>query len=205
MKIYKLYTELLDYKPLIWRRLLAADSMKLPNLAYVLMALYEMEGEHMFNFYSPERDTYYALPSKDAADKEINAKKTALRDVIKNEQQNIIFNYDFGDSWEIEIKAEEITDSDLAPQRYPVLLEGDGYGIIEDCGGVDALAIMAEAFKKKKGPEYEEYSDWLGRNNLDLKTFQADKKNLRAEMAFFRSIYEHTEPPAKWEWVVDDK
>lgn len=194
MKIYKLYTELLDYKPLIWRRLLTADSMKLSNLAYALMPLYEMEGEHLFNFYSPDRDAYYGLPNEEAIDEEINAKKTALRDVMKSVGQQIIFNYDFGDSWEIAIKAEEITASELAPQRYPVLLEGEGYGIIEDCGGTDGLAKIAEAFKKKKGPEYEEYSDWLGRNNLDLTTFTANEKSLKVEMAFFRSIYEHTEP-----------
>ena len=190
MKVYKLYAELLDYKPLIWRSLLAADSMKLSNLAYALMYLYEMDGEHMFNFYSPERDAYYALPGKEAMGDEISAKKTAIRDVMKSAGQEIIFNYDFGDSWEISVKAEEITDSDLAPQKYPVLLDGEGYGIIEDCGGTDGLAKMAEAFKKKKGPEYEEYCDWLGQDELHLKTFKADKMRLRTEMSYFRTVYE---------------
>ena len=136
--IYKLYTELLEYKPLIWRRFFVSDSMKLSNLAYALMLLYEARGGHLFNFYSPERNAYYGLPYEDDDDfdrEEIDARKTSLKSVMNVVGQMIIFNYDFGDSWEIAVKIEEISESELRPQKYPILLDGEGYGIIEDCGG----------------------------------------------------------------------
>jgi len=37
----------------------------------------------------------------------------------------------------------------------PRVLEGEGYGIIEDCGGPDILKEIAKAFKKKKGSQYK--------------------------------------------------
>ena len=202
--VYKLYTELLDYKPLIWRRFLVSNSMKLSNLAYALMLLYEARGGHLFNFYSPERNEYYALPYEEDDDdldfdrEEIDARKMSLRNVMNAAGQTIIFNYDFGDGWEMAVRVEEIFESELRPQKYPILINGEGYGIIEDCGGVYGLAEIAEAFKKKKGPEYEEYRDWLGRDNIDLKTFRTQFMNFRTGMSYFRSNYEDTTPPMMW-------
>lgn len=201
-KVYKLYTKLLDYKPLIWRRFLVADSMKLSNLTYALMGLYRMEGEHLFNFFSPENKKYYGLKEEEFADSaEINAKATPLRKIMTATGLQIIFNYDFGDSWEISVSIEEITESEFHPQKYPILVNGKGYGIIEDCGGTPGLEDIAKAFKKKKGEEYEEYCEWLGRKDLDLETFNGDFFDFRYMISYFRSIYEHTEPPARWVWV----
>ena len=197
--VYKLYTELLDYKPLIWRRFLVSNSMKMSNLAYALMLLYEARGGHLFNFYSPERNEYYALPYENDLDREeFDARRTSLRSVMNAAGQTIIFNYDFGDSWEIAVRVEEISESELRPQKYPILIDGEGYGIIEDCGGVYGLAEIAKAFKKKKGPEYEEYRDWLGRDDIDLKKFRSQFMNFRTGMAYFRAKYEDTMPPMMW-------
>ena len=59
--VYQLHTALDGYKPKIWRRILVSTTMKLSSLAYMLMTLYEMEGSHLFNFYSQDNDEYYAL------------------------------------------------------------------------------------------------------------------------------------------------
>lgn len=204
MKVYKIYTELLDYEPLIWRRLLVTDAMKLSNLAYALMVLYETMGEHLFNFYSPKYDAYYALPDEEALDEEIDARKTALRKVMDTVGQEIIFNYDFGDNWEISVKLEEITEPEFHHQKYPIVIDGEGYGIIEDCGGVCGLEDIAEAFKKKKGREYKEYREWLGLgdgdDDIDLKTFNYKKERFKREMSHLRAIYEHKE---EWVWTVE--
>lgn len=150
----------------------------------MLMTLYEMEGSHLFNFYSHDNDEYYALKNGDFAveldDKDIkNATSTPLKKVLLYKGQKIIFTYDFGDNWEIIIALEEIiTDSDIPVKELLRVLKGKGYGIIDDCGGVPGLERIAEAFKKKEGQEYEQYCEWLGTNELDLKTFNVDKMNL---------------------------
>ena len=56
--------------------------MKLSRLAYMLMTLYEMEGSHLFNFYSHDSDEYYALKNGDFAveldDKDIKTQRLLL-------------------------------------------------------------------------------------------------------------------------------
>lgn len=54
-----------------------------------------------------------------------------------------MFEYDFGDGWEIMIVLEKIidTDSDISGKDLPRVLEGEGYGIIEDCGGSEGLDL----------------------------------------------------------------
>ena len=49
--IYQLHTA---YKPKIWRRVLVSHTINLSRLAHMLMTLYEMEGSHLFNFYSQD-------------------------------------------------------------------------------------------------------------------------------------------------------
>lgn len=179
--IYQLHTALDGYKPKIWRRVLVSPSMKLSRLAYMLMTLYEMEGSHLFNFYSPDSDEYYALKSGDfAVDFDTkNAVSTPLKKVLLYKGQKITFTYDFGDSWEIIIALEEIiNDADIPVKKLPFILKGKGYGIIDDCGGIPGLERFAEAFEKKEGQEYEQYCEWLGTSELDLKNFDVDKMNL---------------------------
>ena len=61
----------------------------------------------------------------------------------------------------------------------PRVLEGEGYGIVEDCGGVGGLEDIAKAFKKKKGSQYQEYCDWLGVSDMDLLFFDIGDMNFR--------------------------
>lgn len=162
------------------------------------MTLYEMEGSHLFNFYSPDSDEYYALKSGDFAveldDEDIkNAASTTLKKVLLYKGQKIIFTYDFGDSWEIIIALEEIiNNSDIPVKKLPLVLKGKGYGIIDDCGGIPGLERITEAFEKKEGQEYEQYCEWLGTNEFDLKNFDIDRMNLslKDSITELRDFYE---------------
>ena len=190
--VYQLHTALDGYKPKIWRRILVSTTMKLSRLAYMLMTLYEMEGSHLFNLYSPDSNEYYALKNgnlvNDFDDEDTNnAASTPLKKVLLFVGQKIIFTYDFGDSWEIIITLEEIiTDSDIPVKELPRVLKGKGYGIIDDCGGVPGLERIAEAFKRKEGQEYEQFCEWLGTNELDLKNFDIDSNESRPKKLHYR-------------------
>lgn len=196
--VYQLHTTLDGYKPKIWRRVLVSPSMKLSHLAYMLMTIYEMEGSHLFNFYSSNSDEYYALKNanllNDFDDEDTkNATSTPLKKVLASKGEKIIFTYDFGDSWEVIIILEDIiTESDLSAKKLPCVLKGKGHGIIEDCGGIIGLEKIAEAFEKKEGPEYEQYCEWLGTNELDLKNFDVDQMNLilKDSMTDLKEFYE---------------
>ena len=60
--------------------------------------------------------------------------------------------------------------TDRPSSSLPFVTDGKGSGIIEDCGGIGGLKAVMEAFKIKAGEDYENYKDWLGRDDIDLTT-----------------------------------
>ena len=81
----------------------------------------------------------------------------------------------------------------------PRVLEGAGFGIIEDCGGVPGLEELTEAFKKKKGALYKELRDWLGVDELDMSSLDIDDMNIRLKKLprIYKQIYEDRTAPTQ--------
>ena len=120
--------------------------------------------------------------------------------VILYPNERLFFNYDFGDNWRIVLLLEQvITDRDLPGKELPRVLAGEGYGVIEDCGGVDGLENLAKAFRKKTGKVYREYCAWLGVADLDLGRFDLGDMNFRLKKVprIYADIYEHGLEPTK--------
>ncbi len=110
------------------------------------------------------------------------------------------FNYDFGDDWWVSITLEKVFfDKELDAKELPRVLEGSGYGIIEDCGGVSGLEDLAKAFKKKRGREYNEFCEWLGIDDLDVSAFDIEDMNFRLKKIprIYANIYEQHRSPTK--------
>jgi Plasmid pRiA4b ORF-3-like protein. len=73
-------------------------------------------------------------------EKIVDASKVKLKEVINREQQQMIFAYDHGDNWKNSLILETIiVDKELPGRKLPRVLDGEGYGIIEDCGGTGGL------------------------------------------------------------------
>lgn len=127
----------------------------------------------------------------------VNAK---LSGQIYNVGDVLMFTYDFGDNWEVKLVLEDIiVDKDLPGSELPRVLAGEGYGIIEDCGGVGGLQDIAKAYKKKKGPQYREYCDWLGIDDLDMAAFDIADMNFRLKKIprIYTDIYEKGDAPTE--------
>ncbi len=74
-----------------------------------------------------------------------DATRTKLRKILNKIGDKLIFNYDFGDNWTINIKLENIfVDPELNARLLPRVLEGEGFGIIEDCSGTSGLERIAK-------------------------------------------------------------
>lgn len=130
---------------------------------------------------------------REEGEKVRNAAEEKLKHVITRPHSKLSLVYDFGDNWTVTVMLEHIfTDKDLPGRLLPRVIEGEGYGIIEDCGGVGGLEDLAKAFKMKKGQEYNEYREWLGRDDLDLKKFDLNDMNFRLKKVprIYSDIYE---------------
>ncbi|GAF41304.1 hypothetical protein FC83_GL000029 [Agrilactobacillus composti DSM 18527 = JCM 14202] len=144
------------------------------------------------------KDTVYELPNVDD-DRPIggpiiykDATATKLNQVATNIGAKFLMTYDFGDGWEIELKIESIDKREVSLTTLPKVLEGKGYGIIEDVGGPGGLAAMAAAFKKGSGDDYDQFSEWLGEPDFDLSQFDLVTTNeyLRDELRQLKKGYE---------------
>lgn len=114
--------------------------------------------------------------------------------------ERLVLKYDYGDGWEVEIVLEHILkDKNLPGRELPRVLEGEGYGIIEDCGGTGGLHDIAEAFQRKCGMKYQQYCQWLEKTDLELERFDIDDVNFRLKRVprIYRELYELGYAPSK--------
>jgi len=219
MIVYQFNSVLEDYKPKIWRRFQVMGDITVARLGYIVMTMYEMKASHLLSI-EHERPFLtqtgrqskrmqlicrYYIPSNtfdddlDDVDSE-DATMARLSSLNLEAPSRIVVWYDFGDDWRVLVTFEKkLDDQGLSSKQFPRVLEGEGFGIIEDCGGIHGLADLAQAFKEKKGEEYDEYRSWLGVDDLDLAMFDLDDMNFRLQKlpAIYAKIYEQRASPSQ--------
>ena len=129
-----------------------------------------------------------------------DATKSSIEQALQHPGDKLSLNYDFGDDWWVSLSLESIAkDASLSGSELPRVLEGAGFGIIEDCGGVPGLEELTAAFKKKRGVLYKELRDWLGVDELDMSTFDVDDMNFRLKELprIYKQIYEDRVTPTQ--------
>lgn len=160
-----------------------------------LFALDDIEENRIFEIIT--EDTYLY---RDEDDKVYDATENKLKHVINDPGSRLSLVYDFGDNWTVAVTLERVfKDDSLSGRLLPRVLKGGGYGIVEDCGGVGGLTNIAKAFKRKKGSEYNEFQQWLGKDNLDLEVFDIDDMNFRLLKIprIYSDLYEHDLEPTR--------
>jgi hypothetical protein len=134
-------------------------------------------------------------PYDDALDgmKRIDARKIRVGKAFEPPQTKCLFTYDFGDNWEFELKQEKIiADGTLTALKPVKVLDGENYGIIDDCGGPGGLEDLIKAFKKGSGKQYKELKAWFGEEQFDFTAFDMKEINssLVSDMKMYKSNYE---------------
>jgi hypothetical protein len=121
-----------------------------------------------------------------------DASQYRLTDISDTIPWKLTFTYDYGDNWQVNLTLECCEKVEIYAGDLPRVLEGKGFGIIEDCGGIGGLAELAKAFKKKKGQQYNEYREWLGTDYIDFTAFDIDDINYRLKKLprIYKECYE---------------
>lgn len=130
----------------------------------------------------------------------LDATKSSMSKAVRHSGDKLNLNYDFGDNWRVSLTLESVTqDADLPGNELPRVLEGAGFGIVEDCGGVTGLTELAAAFKKKKGALYQELRKWLSTDDLDMFAFDINDMNFRLKKLprIYKQAYENRMRPTQ--------
>ena len=221
--IFQIHAELNGYEPKIWRLFQVANNTTVARLGYILMTLFEMKASHLFCFemlkddlnalsagrlkkgrsITPKDIIRYDMPSDEPFDRKRDirvATQYTLKHAMHAPESRLFFRYDYGDDWFITVTLKDIIqDKGLPGNELPRVLDGAGFGIVEDCGGVYGLKELRDAFKKKKGEVYDNFREWLGVDNLDLESFDLDDMNFRLKKIprIFMQSYEQELYPTK--------
>ncbi|MBC2459640.1 plasmid pRiA4b ORF-3 family protein [Clostridium beijerinckii] len=132
------------------------------------------EGENVLNVVSEHEDAFYPNGEYTVA---IDS-DTFIKDYMKKEY-TIIYNYDFGDNWEHEIKIDSIIpDYD---KNYPICIAGMENAPPEDVGGIPGYEKFLEIMSNPNHSEYEETKLWSDINWN--KNFRMDLVNKRLKYA----------------------
>ncbi len=149
------------------------------------------------------KNVRYELVSEDTYIMEdehlMEADKIKLSQVTRHSGSKLTFEYDFGDGWEIDLTLEECEKREVSLAILPRVLEGKGFGIIEDVGGAGGLENLAKSLKKGKGKEYKDFCSWLDSSSLDLSAFDIEDMNFRLKklIRVYRESYEYHNEPTK--------
>ncbi len=203
--IYQIYSKLEDTDLNIWRRFEVMDNITVARLAYILMTMYEMQASHLFAFEREElvglNDNNntpfifkYELPCEDNDDPcTIDATSTTIKNLFNGKNNIIRFYYDFGDGWELSLVCEKVIyDSEISGKLLPRVIDGEGYGIIEDCGGTAGLEEFAATFHESQN---------IDTRGADLNPFSFDKNDMNFRLhkvpRIYRDIYEYNLEPTE--------
>ena len=174
---YQIKLVLKGSKPLIWRRLLIPSAILLSDLHRIIQTTMGWTNSHLHQFIKDRLYYQEQMDDNDLWDEELDVdyRSTKLADLLRKEKERIIYEYDFGDSWEHDVILEKILPAGDGAE-YPVCLDGKLNCPPEDCGGIWGYYGMLEILKHPDHEEYDDYIEWLG-GEFDPDYFDRNKVN----------------------------
>lgn len=141
-KCFTVEVQLADYRPKMWRKFMVGGDTRLDKFCMQVLALFKVRGNHLFEL--TDGTNVYQLPQMGNG----IAKTTNLTDHWLGDYQvgdHFTLEYDFGDSWEFNIRlVDRTTWSWRQNDGHAHLCAGFGSGIIEDIGGPRGLTRAAK-------------------------------------------------------------
>ncbi|MCL2643313.1 MAG: plasmid pRiA4b ORF-3 family protein [Candidatus Bathyarchaeota archaeon] len=194
--VMQFVAELHEFRPTIWRRFQVRSDVDLADFCYVLMEMFHMGG-HLFDF--TINDVRYALPLPnvlgDWGEPAKNIKGITINELFTQEGTFGELWYDFGDSWYVGVKLESLKVTDPGSfEELPRVIEGEGFGIVENCGGVEGLEEIAKGLKTGRGADWKDQKAWLKENYPEvlekgLTHFDLDQINTAIKHCHVADIY----------------
>lgn len=167
---------LMGIKPSIYRKFVVPSNITLRHLSELILELMGWENYHLNQF--RKRDSYYLpayqrendMPYLFSPVQNFNQEEYTLSDVLTDKGKHIVWEYDFGDSWEHEVRLSSIGEFEEDEPRI-TFVKGERACPPEDCGGIWGYQELLEirekkAAKKRLTQEERERLEWYGLDSL---------------------------------------
>ena len=171
--IYQIKISLIGAKPPIWRTILVPGNIGLAAFHDVIQLTMGWTDSHLHQFIANQ--VFYGTPDDDFELEMEDETQYKLSQLLTKEKESLVYEYDFGDSWEHKILLEKILpyDSKIA---LPVCLKGKRACPPEDCGGIWGYEELLQTISNPKHPDHDEMLEWLG-GEFDPEEFDLEEIN----------------------------
>lgn len=150
-QIYQFRVWLREISPAIWRRILVRSDSTIGDLHEILQIVMGWTDFHLHQFVI--RGQQYGIARPYGPWFKDNAHTIQLADFQFLLRERFIYQYDFTDFWQLEVRLEKILPFD--PKNiYPLCIGGARTTPEEDCGG--AWAYMEMCYQHRLNPPMEE-------------------------------------------------
>lgn len=191
-QIYQIKVTLKDFKPSIWRRIQVRSDTTLGELHAIIQMAMGWSNSHLHHFILGKRPNlrFIGFVGQDDWDdmmEEENEDEIVINEALPAEKAKIIYEYDFGDSWEHEVVLEKIVKAE-AGVFYPRCVGGENACPPEDVGGVWGYADFLEAINDPDHEQHEEMLEWVG-EEFDPQEFDLDLVNKQLKVRQNYQLY----------------
>lgn len=124
---------------MIWRRLLVPEGMTLFGLHRTIQIAFGWEDYHLHAFKLHGR--HYGTTWTGERHRDMTGREIALVDLQLRARQRILYEYDFGDLWEHEIRVEARLERESS-KVYPICIAGARACPPEDIGGPRGYDVL---------------------------------------------------------------
>lgn len=175
--VHALKVTLKGVEPWIWRRLTVPSDYSLADLHDVLQLAMGWTNSHLHQFLAggfrycppdPEDELAEDVPTDDSA-------SIRLYEVLRIPGARLVYEYDFGDSWEHDLEVETIRPA-AKGEATPSCAAGERACPPEDCGGYSGYEDFLRAIQDPINPEHEEMLSWCG-GSFDAEAFDRRRVN----------------------------
>lgn len=175
---YHLRIQLSDTKIGIWRELKVPSNVELDFLGHLLVDVMGWEDVHLFQFM--HNKLFYA--DQESVNKSFSGNTKlfsdyTLSDLLKDEGDKMMFEYDLGDCWRHDVELKGIRPYKKRENPRITFVDGQGECPPEDCGGVSGYEeLLAMWRKKRKTKEEKEELEWYGMDDKDFNPDEFDRE-----------------------------
>ena len=114
-RLLQLKVQLRDVHPAVWRRFTFGDHLSIADLHRVIQLLMGWEDDHLHRFRFHGRD--YGIEELDGMPFDEDAEDVPLSRFGFRPAERFLYEYDFADGWEAEIRVEKVIDGAVSDEK----------------------------------------------------------------------------------------
>ena len=193
-KVLTFKVEIEELENKIWRKIEITDRRTVADLAYTILATFRALADHLYDIeYKNKFYDCWICIEDDHRDVElVNATITKLSNLELKKNDTMIMSYDTGSTTTFKITfLEERSFERGNGMHYPYIIDGAGYGMINDITNKELKEVVNNIDKKGKS-NYEIFCIGGRFTEIyDYRNFDLDKNNLYVRRYFFKIKYSY--------------